>query len=554
VTPLVAMSFVVNSTADDPDAVQGNGICATAAGVCTLRAAILEANRNSGPDTISFDIPGTGVQTINITSQLPTLSDQTGATTIDGYTQPGASVNTSPLADNARIMVQIQGTGATLAFFGLFITSPNNVVRGLSMFNIRAMVIQGAAARNNRIVGNFIGTNAAGTFQFTTFLRDCSSIELNRGASQNHVGTSDIADRNVISGSAFTGVYFTDVGTNANLIQNNIIGLNPAGTNRIRNLRMGIDINLGASQNIIGGSGPGEGNVISGNTGSGVEVSHTTNTVGNRIVDNRIGTDLTGTTVPSFTHNSEQGVHVEDGVQATVIDGNVISDNLTGDVTIEGVSTSGTQVTNNLIGVNANGSLLPNGAPWGMQIRFHAQRSTITGNTIANAPVGIRIDDSDNDFNTISRNSIYSITGGGLGIDLAPIGAVNPNDAGDPDAGANQQLNFPVLTSAGTDVTGTSCPGCTVELFVADRPAGANGSGKTFIASTVVPAGGSFTIPIGTGYGGASITSTATDTAGDTSELSANITDGVAPPPPDTTASDDFGRVVSSGWGTAESK
>ena len=178
---------------------------------------------------MSFNIPGGGVQTINITSQLPALSDMTGGTTIDGYTQPGASPNTSPTADNASIMVQIRGTGATLAFYGLFITSPNNVVRGLAMFNIRAMVIPGAARpRTTASSGNFIGTDATGTFAFTTLVRDCSGIELDRGANQNQVGTSDVADRNVISGSAFTGVYFTDVGTNANRIQGNIIGLNPA--------------------------------------------------------------------------------------------------------------------------------------------------------------------------------------------------------------------------------------------------------------------------------------------------------------------------------------
>jgi CSLREA domain-containing protein len=156
VQPNVAMTFVVNSTSDDPDAAPGNGACATALGVCTLRAALTEAARNPGADTVSFNIPGGGVQTINVTSQLPALSDLTGGTTIDGYTQPGASPNTSPTADNAQIRVQIRGTGATLAFYGLFISSPNNVVRGLALFNIRAMVIQGAAARNNRIVGNFI--------------------------------------------------------------------------------------------------------------------------------------------------------------------------------------------------------------------------------------------------------------------------------------------------------------------------------------------------------------------------------------------------------------
>ncbi len=37
-------TFAVNSTADAVDTSPGNGICATAGGVCTLRAAIQEAN------------------------------------------------------------------------------------------------------------------------------------------------------------------------------------------------------------------------------------------------------------------------------------------------------------------------------------------------------------------------------------------------------------------------------------------------------------------------------------------------------------------------------
>ncbi len=64
--------------------------------------------------------------------------------------------------------------------------------------------------------------------------------------------------------------------------------------------------------------------MLSGNTGGGVEVSHTTATVGNQVLKNFIGTDVTGTRAPSYTHNSEQGVHVEDGVQNTLISGNVI--------------------------------------------------------------------------------------------------------------------------------------------------------------------------------------------------------------------------------------
>ncbi|MDP8992965.1 MAG: hypothetical protein M3N31_07965, partial [Actinomycetota bacterium] len=48
-----ALTFVVNSTGDQADAV-GNGVCATAAGTCTLRAALSEANRNPGHDTVAF--------------------------------------------------------------------------------------------------------------------------------------------------------------------------------------------------------------------------------------------------------------------------------------------------------------------------------------------------------------------------------------------------------------------------------------------------------------------------------------------------------------------
>src|SRR5262249_23597629 len=71
-------------------------------GVVTLREAITAANTNAdpsgdttagdpGPDTITFNIPGTGVHTINLTSALPTITDPI---TIDGYTQSGSAPNT----------------------------------------------------------------------------------------------------------------------------------------------------------------------------------------------------------------------------------------------------------------------------------------------------------------------------------------------------------------------------------------------------------------------------------------------------------------------------
>ena len=63
-----AATFTVNSLADTPDAVPGNGICADAGGLCTLRAALQEANAFAGDDTINFSVTGT----INLTGALPT--------------------------------------------------------------------------------------------------------------------------------------------------------------------------------------------------------------------------------------------------------------------------------------------------------------------------------------------------------------------------------------------------------------------------------------------------------------------------------------------------
>src|SRR5678816_4255422 len=49
-----ADTYNVNATTDAVDATPGNGVCATAAGTCSLRAAVQEANAHAGPDVISL--------------------------------------------------------------------------------------------------------------------------------------------------------------------------------------------------------------------------------------------------------------------------------------------------------------------------------------------------------------------------------------------------------------------------------------------------------------------------------------------------------------------
>jgi CSLREA domain-containing protein len=81
-----AAAFTVNSTADSSDASAGDTVCATATAVCTLRAAIEEANALAGADTITFALPNPS--TINLTGAPPPILEQL---TITG---PGASALT----------------------------------------------------------------------------------------------------------------------------------------------------------------------------------------------------------------------------------------------------------------------------------------------------------------------------------------------------------------------------------------------------------------------------------------------------------------------------
>ena len=81
-TPLLASTYVVNDLGDAADQSAGNDSCATAGAVCTLRAAIEEANAHAGADVITFSVAGT----IAPATPLPPIADQVQ---IDATTSPG---------------------------------------------------------------------------------------------------------------------------------------------------------------------------------------------------------------------------------------------------------------------------------------------------------------------------------------------------------------------------------------------------------------------------------------------------------------------------------
>jgi len=555
-TGLMTQTYTVTSAGDTADVAPGDGQCLATGGGCTLRAAITEANLHSGPDTIAFAIAGTGVQTINLTSSLPTINDGTGGTTIDGYTQPGAASNTLDLASNAVIGVEIRSSSETVGWHAMAISSPNNVIRGLSMHhNWRSISLLGPNAAYNAVVGSFIGTNATGTYRSVNWNHANGGIYLNGGAHHNEFGRPPLSDRNVISGNPASGIYHVGDNTAFNVTRNNIVGLTPLGTGRLNNRLEGVDFNGGASDNVVGGTALRERNVLSGNTANGAEVSHGNNVRRNRIIGNFIGTDLSGSFSASYTVNSNWGIGIEDGVTDTYVANNVIGNGSLGGIAINGYAqgtTTGTTVRDNLIGISLTGAAIPNGR-YGIGVSLDANTAQLgPGNIITNNPYGIVLFEARNYAVKITGNSIYNNTN--LGIDLRPGVDVTANDFGDADTGANGYLNFPALTSATpTAVRGAACAGCTVEIFIADGNAAAHGGGRTYLGSGVVGADGRFTISVSGVAVGEHVTATATDGAGNTSEFSLNIlVTATALPAGTVVATDSYGRTVTDRWAAAD--
>jgi hypothetical protein len=148
--------IVVNTTSDEkidekalsPDS--GSPFCAIDANAddrqCSLRAAIQLVNKLGGDQTITFDIPGTGVPTISPSSSLPAI---TASATIDATTQAGGWVELSGAKE---------GGGD-----GLSLESANTTVRGLVVNGFSAGAgIKIAKGSGDNIVGDRIGTNASG--------------------------------------------------------------------------------------------------------------------------------------------------------------------------------------------------------------------------------------------------------------------------------------------------------------------------------------------------------------------------------------------------------
>ncbi|MGQ0602554.1 MAG: right-handed parallel beta-helix repeat-containing protein [Anaerolineales bacterium] len=511
---------------------------------CSLREAIIAANAATGSDTITFNIPGAAipVRTINVTSALPAITE---AVIIDGYSQPGASANTQFVGNDAVLLIEINGAAAGEAD-GLILAGGASTVRGLVINNFAQYGIGVSSGAGGSVIeGNFIGTNATGTAARPNLLGGISLSDV----SNVSIGGAANSARNLISGNgnddAFIqqGVLISGVdGATGNVIRNNYIGTNAAGTAALGNDGNGVSIfNGNADGNTV------IENVISGNTDHGIDIAFGADS--NVVRGNRIGTDANS---DNALPNNGNGVLINtpfgtDGTTnntiggATLANRNIISGNGGNGVRIDGALTSDNTVSGNAIGLDGESSpSLPNG--FGVVIAGGANNNTIGGATIAarnsiagNIGDGIAVIDSGTNRNAIRNNGLWNNSD--LGIDLNNDG-VTANDTGDFDTGPNNLQNFPVIASAtisggnlmvtfslAVDADAAPAPR-TIEFFEADSAAG--GEGRFFLGATTSSDSSPATASLGSAaalgvVAGDPIVAAATDFNGNTSEFSAVV-------------------------------
>ena len=537
-------TFTVDGSGDASDQVI-DGVCATAQNSCTLRAAMEEANMAPGAVRIEFAIAGAGVQTITPATALPVLANAAGGITIDGFTQLGTSANTDPLADNAVRLIEIAGPGPS-GFDGIQMTSSNNVVRGIVIHGFRHTIwMYQPTSGNNILEGSLVGLLPDGSLDPLVHLVSGSScVVIQSGAHDNRIGVPGDANRNVISGCAHQGVAFYNGGTTRNFVQNNIVGLDPTGTQRRPSVSHGIDVNTFTTKTMIGGLNPGERNVVSGNNQEGVEISHGTGTINNSIVGNFIGTDVTGLVATPATQNKLHGVRLEGKANCnnapcgldegfeTVTDNVIVNSGMAGVWIDKGVHDS--LIARNRIGVMANGVAAPN-VQFGIRLEA-VTRISIADNEIAFNGRGIQLFSnttnpanavpSPSNGNHFSRNLIHD-NGGALGIDLLPMSTVN--DATHGNVNVNDDIRIPVLSQAVAGAVHVqTCADCIVELFVA-TPLTNFGGSSAFVGTATADATGNVQISFSTNTAVRKFTATATNSNGSTSEFARNISIPSAP-------------------------
>ena len=267
------------TTAASRNAIFGNSIGTSAAGTAAVAngkcgVSVAGANNTIGGPTAAYR---------NVISG--NLAD---GILIAGAGATGNKVQANYIGTNAAGSAAVPNR-----LYGVEISQPDNIVGGplAGMRNVisgntkSGVVLYLASATNNRVMGNYIGTDATGR-------RDVGNggrgVDVTNGASANFVGGEAPACRNVISGNDAGGVGIYN-NSALNTVAGNYIGTDASGLAPLGNGAAGVAVTSAAGAgNVIGGATAGAGNIISANKTEGIKVGDVT---GTRIQSNRIGTD-----------------------------------------------------------------------------------------------------------------------------------------------------------------------------------------------------------------------------------------------------------------------
>jgi titin len=289
----------------------------------------------------------------------------------------------SPIANQLGVLIE-GGTGTTI---GGPMMGAGNVISGNFTAGIE---LDGNAVSGTSILGNLIGTDSTGT---AAVVRPGQSGQLQSlqnagvvviGSQGNTIGGASASARNILSGNYVGLMLATTLSPiSPNVMVGNFIGTNLAGDKAVGNV-VGVYVN-GAAGNQIGASGPGLGNIISGNSSVGVEIFGA-GSAGNSIQGNTIGLAADGRGVfrdsrGLFTQG--YGIFILDASGnaiggSTAGAGNVISGNESAGILIQRQTgkASGNVIDGNFIGSVPGGATGPGNDGYGIAL-VNAQNNPI---------------------------------------------------------------------------------------------------------------------------------------------------------------------------------
>ena len=507
-------NYLVNSTADSSGGTGTPG---------TLRYVLNQLPiTGTATNAIDFNIPGPGPFIIQPLTALPTITEQVN---LDGTTERtflGLPAAGPPV-------IQLNGNG--LPGDGLVLgsappgesvsgtSSAGSTIIGLNIYNFTGGAGIHIQTNGNLVTGNFLGTDVNGTGAGPG---NGTGVVIDTSASNNTIGGTGAGAGNVISGNSGDGI---DISSDGNLVQGNLIGTNAAGTAALGNGGTGVVIDNGASNNTIGGTGAGAGNVISGNSSDGIDIgSFFTTPVSsgndNLVQGNKIGTNAAGTAElgngnPANLGSFGAGVRFIDGMSNTVGGTAAGANNLISGNVNEGIfflgndGASDEMVVDNLVGTNAAGTAPIGNGLSGITL-LQSAANTIGGNVISGNGVGpfggngITLAGASNNAvlgNFIGTNAAGTAALGNNGTGVLIDNGASNNTIGGTGAGAGNVIsgnssdgidissdgNLVQDNFIGTDVTGTQALGNHFDgIFVSNSSSNTIGGTTTTAARNVI--------------------------------------------------------------------